>query len=135
MKDNQIVGYNVDIAARFCAANGYRLDVVPMDFGGILPAVQTGKCDFSACSIIITEERAQSVLFSSPNYHSGTVAVAKKRANVADATADDAGGSIMDSFNKTFIREDRWKLFVGGVLYCPRRCPTCCPPTGARSWA
>ena len=64
VKDNRPVGYDVDIAARFCAANGYRLEVVPMDFGGVLPAVQTGKCDFAACCITVTEERAQSVLFS-----------------------------------------------------------------------
>ena len=73
VKDNRIVGYDVDIAARFCEMNGYRLQVEEMDFAGILPAVQSGKCDFSACCITITEERAESVLFSSPNYHSGTV--------------------------------------------------------------
>ena len=73
VKDYSIVGYDVDIAARFCEANGYRLEVVPMDFSGILPAVQNGKCDFSSCAITATAERAESVLFSSPNYHSGTV--------------------------------------------------------------
>ena len=75
VKDNRIVGYDIDIAARFCAANGYRLEVVPMDFGGVLSAVQTGKCDFAACGVTVTEERAEGVLFSSPTYHSGTVAV------------------------------------------------------------
>ena len=75
MKDNRIVGYDVDIAARFCEAGGYRLEIVPMDFAGILPAVQSGKVDFAATGITITEERAESVLFSSPNYHSGTAMV------------------------------------------------------------
>ena len=46
-----------------------------MEFGGILSAVQSGKCDFAASCITITEERAESVLFSVPNYYGG-IAVA-----------------------------------------------------------
>ena len=115
VKDNQIVGYDVDIAARFCEANGYRLKVVPMDFGGMLPAVQKGKCDFAACCITVTEERAQSVLFSSATYHSGTVAVVRRDVAVGGASADGAQSGIAASFYKTFIREDRWQLFLSGV--------------------
>lgn len=116
VKDNRPVGYDVDIAARFCAANGYRLEVVPMDFGGVLPAVQTGKCDFAACCITVTEERAQSVLFSAPTYHSGTVAVVRAETIAAGASTNDGQSGIAASFHKTFIREDRWKLFVRGVI-------------------
>ena len=116
VKDNRPVGYDVDIAARFCAANGYRLEVVPMDFGGVLPAVQTGKCDFAACCITVTEERAQSVLFSAPTYHSGTVAVVRAETIAAGASTNDGQSGIAASFHKTFIREDRWKLFVRGVV-------------------
>ena len=79
MKDNRIVGYDVDIAARFCRAYGYRLEVVAMSFDGILPSVQTGKCDFAASCISVTPERAESVLFSSPVYHSGNVLVRCRR--------------------------------------------------------
>ena len=88
VKDNRIVGYDVDIAARFCEKNGYRLQVEQMDFAGILPSVQSGKCDFAACCITITEERAESVLFSNPNYRSGTVlAVLKDETETAAAGA------------------------------------------------
>ena len=83
VKDNRVLGYDVDIAARFCEANGYRLEVVPMSFDGVLPSVQTGKCDFAACCITVTEERAETVLFSSPNYHSGTVVVLRKEVGVS----------------------------------------------------
>ena len=43
VKDNRVVGFDVDIAARFCAVNGYRLEVTSMNFDGVLPSVQTGK--------------------------------------------------------------------------------------------
>ena len=87
VKDNRVVGYDVDIAARFCEANGYLLEVEQMSFPGILPSVQTGKSDFAACSIAVTEERAESVLFSHANYHGGTVLAVMKNAGDAETAA------------------------------------------------
>ena len=105
------VGYDVDIAARFCEANGYALKIVPMDFNGVIASVQSGKCDFAACGITVTAERAESVLFSSPTYHSGTAMA------TIQGTAESAGfwAGIGESFEKTFIREDRWQLFLEGI--------------------
>ena len=115
VKDNRFVGYDIDIAARFCETNGYHLEVISMNFDGILPAVQSGKCDFAACGIAETKERAQSVLFSSPNYYSATSIIVRKE-NAGDVLSDESKKSgIAASFYKTFIREDRWKLFVSGV--------------------
>jgi polar amino acid transport system substrate-binding protein len=61
----------------------------------------------------------ESVLFSEPTFSGGTVMVVLKE----NAFAGDSGGSgedslwggIVSSFNKTFIRENRWRLFVQGV--------------------
>ena len=39
--DNRIVGYDVDVAARFCKERGYRLEIDNMAFDSILAAVQT----------------------------------------------------------------------------------------------
>ncbi len=122
MKDNHIVGYDVDIASRFCKEYGYGLEIVSMSFDGILPSVQSGKCDFSDSCITITEERAESVLFSAPNYYGGiVVGVWKGEKPATAATADEAEESsfqsgIAASFEKTFLREERWRLFVDGVL-------------------
>ena len=44
-RGNQVVGFEIDLAARFCEARGYGLVVEPMNFDGILPAVQSGKAD------------------------------------------------------------------------------------------
>ena len=61
-----MVGIEIDIAARFCREYGYRLEVQLMDFSGIIPSVQMGKCDLGCSGITITEERAESVGFSEP---------------------------------------------------------------------
>ncbi|MBR0228249.1 MAG: transporter substrate-binding domain-containing protein, partial [Clostridia bacterium] len=139
MKDNKIVGYDVDVAARFCQAYGYALEIVPMDFGGILPSVQSGKCEFASSCITVTEERAESVLFSSPNYYGG-IAVGVRAESALSSEPSFSGDTasavlteeqqtassavqqesfwdgIVASFNKTFIRENRWELFWNGVL-------------------
>lgn len=118
IKDGRVVGYDVDIAARFCQANGYRLEITQMTFDSVLAAVQTGKADFADSCITITDERKESMHFSSANYHGGIVmAVMKTKGGTAAAQEDTSFlGSIAASFEKTFIREDRWKLFTDGLL-------------------
>jgi polar amino acid transport system substrate-binding protein len=130
-RGNRIVGAEIDLAAQFCEACGYGLKIKVMNFDGILPSIQAGKADLAAAGITITDERRESVNFSLPYYAGGTVMVVlkSKAAGTSQAGADAGGGSadaentersffdtIKDSFQKTFIREDRWRLFVDGVL-------------------
>lgn len=113
VRDGEIVGYDMDICALFCEACGYGMEIVDMNFDGILPSVQTGKCDFAAAGINITPERMESVLFSEPTISGGTVLVVLKENAFAGDGSQQKG--LLSSFNKTFLREKRWRLFVKGV--------------------
>ncbi len=128
MKDGKIAGYDVDLAVMFCKAYGYGLEVVPMSFGAMIPALQSGKCDFAASSIARTKEREESVLFSYKNADNGNIFVVMKNAiqqaspvqasTVSPSQHDDEPSfwdDIASSFRKTFIREERWKLFAEGI--------------------
>ena len=77
MKDNEIVGYDIDIINYICMKLGYKLKIVEMSFDGIIPALKSGKIDMAGCSIIVTEERKKSVLFSVPNYTGGIVMIVR----------------------------------------------------------
>ena len=111
LRDDLVVGYDVDIAARFCREYGYGLDVVAMSFEALMPAVHAGKCDFAASGIAITEERAESVYFSDPNiYDRIFFAVLKK-----DAGSGSFAQSVADGFRKTFVTENRYRLFAKGI--------------------
>ncbi len=91
MKKNRAVGYDLDVVSRFCQKYGYGLEIVSMSFGGILPAVQSGKCDFAASNITVTKERAETVLFSTPVYYGGiAIAVAKNSKKQGDASEKQA---------------------------------------------
>ncbi|MBQ8137124.1 MAG: transporter substrate-binding domain-containing protein [Clostridia bacterium] len=142
VRNGDVVGYDVDIAAQFCEAYGYGLAIDIMNLDAVLPAVQSGKCDFGGSAITITPERAESVLFSEPNYNGGIVMTVRKvpsgpaatqaSASLSEQNSDESGvingsgnaqaaGSsgffdrFLSSFNKTFIREERWKLFLEGI--------------------
>ena len=118
-RNKQVVGMEIDLAAQFCQAYGYGLKVEAMNFDGILPAVQSGKVDFAAAGFTITEERKESVNFSDPYYIGGTMmAVLKTEQPTAAASATEEEtfwDGIVSSFNKTFLRENRWQLFLSGI--------------------
>ena len=77
MKNNKIVGYDIDVISYICKELGYKLEVIEMSFDGIIPALKSGKVDVAGCSIIVTEERKKSVLFSEPDYIGGIVVVVR----------------------------------------------------------
>ncbi len=112
VRNGEVVGYDVDIAAQFCKAYGYGLQVQIMNIDAVLPAVQSGKCDFVGSALTITPERAESVLFSTPNYSGGVVLVVRSNAGNQESTF---WSGIKSSFDKTFIREKRWSLFLEGI--------------------
>ena len=113
IKDGQIVGYDIDIMARFCKAYGYGLEVISAELSSIFAGLATGTYDVSAAGITVTEERAENVNFSEANYTGGIVAV------VARTDGQGAGEGfwqgLADSFRRNFIEEARWKMILSGL--------------------
>lgn len=115
LRSGEVVGYEVEMAIEFCKAYGYGIEIVPMSFEGILPAVQSGKVDFSASGFAITEERKESINFSKPYYTGGTKIVVPSTVSSDNKSFNKSFiARTVESFEKTFLREDRWKLFVEG---------------------
>jgi len=73
MKDESgaLRGVSVDLAQSIAEANGWTLELVPLDFQGLIPALQTGKIDAVISSMTRTEERARQVSFSAPYVRNG----------------------------------------------------------------
>ena len=77
-KDGSVVGYDIDIAVRFCKKNGYALEITTSEFSKLLNDVTNETADFAGAGITITDERKEQVLFSSPNYSGGVSMVVLK---------------------------------------------------------
>ena len=60
----EIVGIDVEIAQAVAEKLGYDLEIVDMQFDSIIAAVVSGKVDFGMSGFTVTEERKQSVDFS-----------------------------------------------------------------------
>ena len=124
IKDNKNVGFDIDIVARFCKERGYALSIMDVDFAARIPALQSGRCDFTT-DMNVTPERQEEVLFSDATADGGVVVVTLAENLTSPDSYDEAEGpsggkalfkGVKDSFNKTFIREDRYKLFLKGIL-------------------
>ena len=74
----KIVGYDIELARRIAKKLDKRLEIVNMDFGGMIPALISGKVDMIAACITITDERSKQVLFSDPYYVGGIAALVRK---------------------------------------------------------
>ena len=64
IKDAKNVGYDIDLVVRFCRAGGYQLELGDVDYAGRIPAVQSGKYDFSTDMNVTAERREQ--VFTAP---------------------------------------------------------------------
>ena len=110
-KDGELCGVETDILCRFANEYGYALEFDDMDFGAIINAVNSGRCNIGSGFFYMTEERKQSVTFTEPYSKAGFVMV------VAEGDTQEEGflDGLKESIRKTFIKEDRWKLIVEGI--------------------
>ena len=105
----EIVGIDAEVAAAICEKMGYELEIVDMDFDAIIPAITTGKVDFGMAGMTVTEERMQSVDFTT-SYATGIQVVIVKE------------GSEITSVDDLFAEGASHKIGVQqgttGDLYC-----------------
>lgn len=97
VKNNTYTGFDVEFAAAFCREKGYGLEITDMTFEGIIPGVMTGKYDFGAAGITMTDERKEGVDFSD-TYHNGNVVMAIRSEERSTGFID----GMKENFEKTF---------------------------------
>ena len=79
-------GYDVVIAKRIADGLGKELEIHKMDWGNLIPGVQNGEIDLIIAGMTDTEERRESVLFTSPYYVSEEVVIVRKDSPLASIT-------------------------------------------------
>ena len=106
----QLQGYDIDFIYRFCRKYGYEPEITPLEYDAMAAALASGKCKV-AMGLIEDEERAEAVSFTEPYLFYDIIAV-YYGGSVDNTPFIDR---LKTSFSKTFIREDRWKLFLEGA--------------------
>ncbi|MEG1866490.1 MAG: ABC transporter permease subunit [Bacteroides sp.] len=80
VKNGKKVGFDIELITRFAAVLGRPVEFQMMNFGGLIPALQSGKVEVIINSIMITPERSQKVNFSQPYTYSVAQVLTKKSA-------------------------------------------------------
>ena len=99
-ENGKYIGIDVDLITEIAKVEGFEFELKPMDFGGIIPALQPGQIDGAIAGASITEERKKSVDFSDPYYETGIVAVINS-ANTTIKTGKDLEGKKLAVKNGT----------------------------------
>lgn len=109
--NNEYAGFEIELLYRFCEAYGYTPAFESAQWTAGVAGLKSGKYDVVSCGIYMTEERKESVNFCDPYVIADVVMV------IYEHRSADEGwwNSLKDSFHKTFIREDRWKLIAEGL--------------------
>ena len=95
----EVVGIDAEIAAAIADKLGMELVIEDMDFNSIIAAVQSGKADFGAAGMTVTEERLESVNFTD-SYAKGVQVVIV------------AEGSAIATVDDLFAEGSDWKVGV-----------------------
>ena len=104
-------GFEVELLYLFCEAYGYKPVFESAQWTAGVAGLKTGKYDVVSCGIYMTEERKESVNFCDPYVVADVVMVVYENSD----NAGNVWSGLKQSFEKTFIRESRWKLIVQGL--------------------
>lgn len=75
--DGEYTGIDIDLINAIAEEQGFEIEFNPMDFGGIIPALQAGQLDIAIAGMSITDERKEVVDFSDPYFDAGLSLVVK----------------------------------------------------------
>lgn len=107
-------GYDIELARRFASWLGADLQFKVYDFGGVISAAQSGDADCVMSNLYYMPEYEEALDFSDPVMTVEVTAMVKDSG--AAKTEEGFLPWIKNSFERTFLTEERWKLFVSGAV-------------------
>lgn len=111
MYEGEPVGFEIEVLALFCEEYDYSIEIEDVSFASGISGLAAGTYDMVCGGLYMTPERKERVNFSEP-YMVAEVVMARYE----KSGFDNFFAAIGESFEKTFVRESRWKLIVEGVL-------------------
>lgn len=87
-------GIDIDLINAIAKDQGFKIELSPMDFGGIIPAMQAGELDLAIAGMSITDDRKKVVDFSEPYFEAGLTLVVKED-NTNIKTLEDLKGKTV----------------------------------------
>lgn len=76
-KDGKYIGVDIDLLNAIAKEENFEVDLKPMNFNGIIPALASNQIDGAISGMTITDERKKTLDFSDKYYDSGLAMVVK----------------------------------------------------------
>jgi len=120
IRNGKVCGAEAEILALFAKSENMKWEFIDVNFSGLITCVQSGKADMGASIMCITPERQQSVDFSIPwSVEQSILLVNSKYVPEELLSENDSEQSFWEStkesFEKSLIREERWKMLLKGL--------------------
>jgi polar amino acid transport system substrate-binding protein len=122
VQNNELAGFDIELAKRYGAYIGAEIRFVDQDFAAHIAALVSGKIDVILASMFDTEERRKRIDFSEAYFEQDSYAFTVKANTVAPgATAAAAPArvsfvdSVVSSFQSNIIHEQRYLLIWDGL--------------------
>ena len=109
--EGEPVGFDIEVLYMFCREYGYNVSISDLSFASGLAGLASGRFDLVCGGLYMTDERKESVNFSEPYMNAEVVMARCERSGLTNFLL-----SFRDGFEKTFIREQRWKLILEGFF-------------------
>lgn len=130
IRNGRFSGFDVEFAHRMGAFLKRRIKLMDLPYEGLIPALNGGRIHLAVAQMDATQERKESVVFSEEYIDSPVALMIRKKdhaESLPEAETENAGSRILEeirasvvslggSFEKTFVREGRWKLILRGLL-------------------
>lgn len=105
---HQMEGFDMDLMRALGPIAGYQVRVLPLNFAGIIPALQSHSVDAAASSITITEPRKKVVDFADPYYDSGLQILVRENTtdvNSLDDLRNKTVGALTGSTGYDYVKQ------------------------------
>lgn len=112
VRDGEYVGSEMELMQGFCEKYNYIPDYLPLDFNALIVSIASEKCDLAIANVCITKERAEAVDFSESYDEAPLYIILHTKGTGSKSFTE----KMKTSFYRTFVEEDRYKMFIQGII-------------------
>ncbi|MDM8538012.1 glutamine ABC transporter substrate-binding protein GlnH [Desulfobacterales bacterium HSG17] len=111
-KNGEYVGFDIDMWAAIAKDLGLEYKLQPMDFNGLIPALQTGNIDAAIAGMTVKSKREEVVDFAYPYYDAGLVLMVRadeKKINGIEDLADKVVATKLGTTSADYLKKIKTK--------------------------